>query len=179
MVLYELRFHFDAPYAATILGGLGLLTAMVWAGWGGLRRKRRETGRTDKGLLALTAFFLLWEMAAVYGFVVRPIRDYWMVRGAYRSGQALTVEGPVEEFALRQDFWEYFEVFSIDGVEFSSGPKAFDSGLPGYPMRFWFRRGSGLIREGQRLRVRYVPIPGRSSSGMVYHCIVSIEELSQ
>ena len=179
MVLYELRPHFDAPYVMSVVGGLGLLTALVWTGWSGLRRRGRETGRADRGLLAFTVFFLLLEMAAAYGFVIRPVLDYWMVRDAYENGRTLTAEGPVEDFTLRQDFWEYFEVFTINGVEFASGPKTFDSGLPGYPMRFWFKRGGGLIREGQRLRVQYVPIPGRSGSGMVYHCIVLIEELSQ
>lgn len=177
MVLYELRLHFDAPYVMSVLGGLGLLTLLLWTGWRELQRKRRETGRVDRWMLAFTAVFLLLEMAAAYGFVIRPLQDYWMVRDVYESGRTLTAEGPVEDFTLRQDFLEYFEVFTVDGVEFASGPKMFDSGLPGYPMRFWFKWGSGLIREGQRLRIQYVPIPDRSGGGMVYHCIVLIEKL--
>lgn len=188
-VLYELRLHFN-PIPA--LAALCLFAVFVWVECirvrahiiAGRKAKGRENKSSPSFAVAVLLILLFLAAAVItFGLIVRPMTDYRAVRDAYENGEALTAEGTVEELSLRQDFWNYYEEFTVDGVDFSGWVKVYGQGLPGYPMKFNVfdrdQRGGGLIRDGQRLRIQYVTLPGRGSEGEDYHAIVLIEELSR
>lgn len=189
-VLYELRLHFN-PLPILVVWMLFAVFVLIEdirvAAY--IRAGRMAKGREDKSVLSFRASVLLNLLfgvvtAIIFGFIAKTMVEYRAVEDAYGNGQTLTAEGPVEDFTLRQDFFTFYEEFTVDGVRFSSFVKRYGRFLPGYPARFGIfdrNRGGGLIREGQMLRIQYVTLPGRGRSEESeyadYHCIVFVEEL--
>lgn len=200
-VLYTLELHFNP---LPLLGGLGLFAVFVWVEsirvkaysiTGRIAKRQRvyiipgrmAKNRKDRSWPSFTVYVLLLLLflaatTVTLGFIIKTMEDYHTVQDSYENGRVLTAEGAVEDFSLRQDLWNYYEEFTVDGVDFSNWAKAYGQNLPGYPMKFnMFDRnnGGGLIREGQWLSIQYVTLPGRGHEGEDYHAIVFIEELSQ
>ena len=153
-----------------------------------LIKERRDKGRFNKLTIAWMVFFCCLGMAAVFGFVVQPMMDYWTAWSAYKSGSVQVAEGPVEYYRSWTDIvgLSRYEEFSVEGVLFCHDEKVYTTpGLPGYGMGFSriFRAkgGSVITGDGQMLRIQYVVFPDRGRDDMPeykdFNCIVQIEEL--
>ena len=111
-----------------------------------LRKKGR---RVDGKVIAFIAAF------AVIGAVllVRDAGTYRDIVGPYRRGEALTAEGPVEDFVPAASRWNPYESFTVDGVRFVLGGEA--DGYFGYDRTSV--SGGAIDRDGRQVKIYYLP----------------------
>ena len=128
------------PVAVGVIGAAVILT---------LRKKGRRVDGKVKAFIAVFA-----AVGAV--LLARDAMTCRDIVGPYRRGEALTVEGPVEEFIPTVFRRNPYESFTVDGVRFVLGGEA--EGHFGYGRTSAF--GGAVDRDGMYVKIYYIPYNG-------------------